>query len=107
VDLEFAMMMLATMMVSYHLNPHDLTLLLLPIALGVNHLVTCETNRVTRRVMIVSSLLLLSTPVYLLLLSRQKLYLLFWVLLVFGIAMAKAATEGLHGIAINRPSTRF
>jgi hypothetical protein len=107
VDLEFGMMMLATMMVSYHLNPHDLTLLVLPIALGVNHLVTCETNRVTRRVMIVSSLLLLSTPVYLLLLSRQKLYLLFWVILVFGIAIAKAASEGLHGIAINRPSTRI
>jgi hypothetical protein len=106
-DLPFALMISATMMVSYHLNPHDLTLLALPIALGLNHLATRGANLTARSLMIVSSLLLFSTPVYLLLLSRQKLYLLFWGILAFGAAVANAGTENFGTTATNRSATRI
>jgi hypothetical protein len=107
IDLTFAMMVLVTMMVSYHLNPHDLTLLVLPIALGINHLVIRSASPLNRSVIIISSLVLLSTPVYLLLLSRQRLYLLFWAILVFALAVAKGATEAFGAISTNRPATKL
>ncbi|MCU1286633.1 MAG: hypothetical protein JWO13_2983 [Acidobacteriales bacterium] len=92
-ELQFALMMLATLLVSYHLNPHDLTLLALPLGIAANHVVTGTESRAVRLTLIVTILILFAAPTYLLLLSSHKMYLLSCVILVLGATLMKTMLD--------------
>ena len=65
VGLTFANILIATILASYHVSPHDLSILLLPIALIVRHLLTrSDIPRRTRAVFMATLAVLLLPPLY-------------------------------------------
>jgi hypothetical protein len=73
-QLEFAAAMLAALLVGYHLSPHDLTLLLLPIVLIVHHVMTVARSPSGMRVRLLLMVGILLLPPLHLLLLRAHLY---------------------------------
>lgn len=72
--LRWAMAVLSAALVSYHLSPHDLTILLLPVCLLVEHLLSRrDMPRLNRGLVITLISLLLLPPLHLIFLS-QHLY---------------------------------
>jgi len=70
--LIFANATLAAILVGYHLSPHDLSLLLLPLTVIAHHLLTAEAiPNGTRILLLVTSLLLFLPPLHLLLLQAH------------------------------------
>jgi hypothetical protein len=60
--LPFANVVIGAILVSYHLSPHDLVILLLPMALIVHHLKTCGDIPAWSRAVFISTLVLLFLP---------------------------------------------
>lgn len=70
--LAWAIAVLTATLVSYQISPHDLTILLLPVALLVDHIRTDkEVPQITRVLVVVTSGLLLLPPLHLLLLAHH------------------------------------
>ena len=88
-DLLFALSLTVALLVSYHLQVHDLSLLSLPIIIVLNDAISEDTSPQRLRVALMgASCAFLVSPVYLLLLRWGRLYLLFWPILLFAIGIA-------------------
>jgi len=72
--LSWAMAVVTAILVSYHLSPHDLTVLLLPVALIVDHVRTAKGLPASTKILIVAIIGLLGLPISHLLLLREHLY---------------------------------
>jgi alpha-1,2-mannosyltransferase len=81
---------LAAMLVSYHLSPHDLTILILPMVLLVDHLLShAEMSRAVRFGLILTLIVLFLPPLHLLLLREHRYaFAGFPILVLFGITLA-------------------
>jgi hypothetical protein len=90
-DLGFALAMVATILVSYHANTYDLSLLFLPVMLLMNHLAGADSKHGWNRVTLVGPMLLLFvSPIQMLLLQKYgKLSLLAPVLLLWAWGLAR------------------
>ena len=98
-DLAFAAAVVASVLASYHLNKHDATLLLLPIALAVRHLNrTKATTLWARRLLWLSLFALFYPPLHL---SDEHFRYpapVLWAMLAFAVAVAAEMRreKGLH-----------
>ena|SRR5580693_549994 len=85
-DLSFANVVIAATLVSYHLSPHDLTILLLPLILIFNYISTTTEVPIWIRVAFITTLTIAFLPPLDLFLLREHLYayaslpilMLFW-----------------------------
>lgn len=83
-DLGFGLAIVTSIMVSYHLLLHDLTLLLLPFVLVLNRILKEEICTGRRRVAAYGIITVFYlSPLYLLLMSHGRMYLFFWPILAF------------------------
>jgi hypothetical protein len=83
-DLGFSLAVVTSVLVSYHLQMHDLSLLLLPFILTLNWTLKGEICGGRRRLVMYGIILLLFlSPVYLLLMRRSQVFLLFLPILAF------------------------
>ncbi len=83
-DLGFALSVIVTVLVGYHTLAHDLTLLLLPITLTVQHLCgNADIDKRTRALLLIPLFLLLFSPLHVLLALRSGPYNLFALVLLF------------------------
>jgi hypothetical protein len=73
-DLMAAAFLLATLLVSYHVIPHDLTLLLLPLALVVRHLIDTKDVPAWLRVCTIAIGAILFFPLFHIILMSRHLY---------------------------------
>jgi Glycosyltransferase family 87 len=89
-DLGFALALVTTILVSYHANTYDLSLLFLPVMLLANHLAGAESKNEWNRIALVGPMLLLFvSPIQMLLLQKYgKLSLLAPVLLLWAWGLA-------------------
>jgi hypothetical protein len=88
-DLGFSLALIVSILVSYYLHLHDLSLLLIPFVLVMNQLlkdVTCTDRR--RLLMFGIIALFFLSPLYLLLMQHGLVYLLFWPILAFFIMVS-------------------
>jgi ABC-type xylose transport system permease subunit len=94
VDLAFSLSVTTALLVSYHLHLHDLSLLVLPILLTLNYWVAVGSQGEGPRAWPVKLVMLLFlTPLYLLLLQLDQLYLLFWLVLALAFILAAEITS--------------
>ncbi len=83
-DLGFSLALVVSILVSYHLQLHDLSLLLIPFVLVLNRLLKGEICTGRRRLAMYGVIVLFYlSPFYLLLMRRGLMYLLFWPILAF------------------------
>ncbi len=83
-DLGFSLAMVVSILVSYHLQLHDLSLLLIPFILVLRRLLKGEIGAGRRRLAMYGVIVLFYlSPFYLLLMRRGLMYLLFWPILAF------------------------
>jgi Glycosyltransferase family 87 len=89
-DLGFALALVTTILVSYHANTYDLSLLFLPVMLLTNHLAGADLKHGWSRITLVGPMLLLFvSPIQMLLLQKyEKLSLLAPVLLLWAWGLA-------------------
>jgi hypothetical protein len=93
-ELAFALSLIVALLVSFHLNVHDLTLLDLPIALVANRLAQTPAPWNARRKVLLGLLVLLfMTPLYALLFAYAKVHLLFWALLLLSLGISREMSE--------------
>ena len=88
-DLGFSLVVVSTILVSYHANTYDLALLLLPVMLLTNHLAEADLKDARSQITLLGPILLLFvSPLQMLLLQYGKLSLLTPILLlwVWGLA---------------------
>ncbi len=89
-NLSFALSLTVALLVSYHLQVHDLSLLSLRIIIVLNDAISEDTSPKRLRVALMgASCAFLVSPVYLLLLRWGRLYLLFWPILLFAMGIAQ------------------
>jgi len=89
-DLGFSLALVASILVSYHLLLHDLSLLLIPFVLVLNHVLKGEGQTGIMRSALYGLLLLFYlSPLYLLLMHLQLMYLLFWPILFLAIVLSR------------------
>ena len=82
--LGFSLALVVSILASYHLQLHDLSLLLIPFALVLNRILKNEIFTGRKRLMIYGLFALFYlTPFYLLLIRHSLMYLLFWPILFF------------------------
>jgi len=72
--LALANVVIGTILVSYHLSPHDLVILLLPMALILHHLLTCGDIPAWSRSVFIATLAVLFLPPLHLILLRVHIY---------------------------------
>ena len=83
-DLGFSLAIVTSILVSYHLQLHDLSLLLLPFILVLNRTLKGEICHGRRLVPMYGIIVLFYlSPLYLLLMPHGLMYLLFWPILAF------------------------
>ena len=88
-DLGFSLALVVSILVSYYLHLHDLSLLLIPFVLVMNRLLKGEICTGRRRLLMVGIILLFFlSPLYLLLLRHRLIYLLFWPILAFFVMLS-------------------
>jgi hypothetical protein len=88
-DLGFSLAVVTSVLVSYHLQMHDLSLLLIPFILTLNWTLKGEICGGRRRLLMYGIVLLFFlSPVYLLLIMRDKVFLLFLPILAFLILLS-------------------
>lgn len=98
-DLIFAQAVLAAVLVAYHLSPHDLSVLVLPLALILRRAWTANLPKWLRILYVVIAAALLLPPLHLLLLAAHAyalmgvLILLLFVLTFFDFARTSAVTR--------------
>jgi hypothetical protein len=88
-DLGFSLALVTSVLVSYHVLVHDLSLLLIPFVLVLNRILKNEIF-CNRRWLPMCSLLVLfyMTPFYLLLIRHGLMYMLFWPILLFMVMLS-------------------
>jgi Glycosyltransferase family 87 len=83
-DLGFSLALVVSILVSYHLQLHDLSLLLIPFILVLRWLLKGEICIGRRRLAMYGVIVLFYlSPLYLLLMRRGLMYLVFWPILAF------------------------
>jgi hypothetical protein len=95
-DLGFGLTVVVAVLVSYHLMAHDLSVLLLPLLLAADWLLSPRATGVARRITAASVGLLFLSPIYFLLwFHYQRFSLLFWAvaLLALGLSLAVGREE--------------
>ncbi|MBZ5572696.1 MAG: DUF2029 domain-containing protein [Acidobacteriia bacterium] len=100
-NLAFANAVIAAVLVSYHLSPHDLTILLLPMALVLTHVLTRTDLPRNLRLAFLGTLgILFLPPLYLWLLNENLYtYICIPVLMLFGLTYAE-----IQRLPIQQPS---
>ena len=73
-DLAFANVVLGAVLVSYHLSPHDLSILLLPMVLILNYVLTAKWILPWTRLAFIATLVVMFLPPLYLFLVRRHLY---------------------------------
>lgn len=93
-DLGFSLAMVVSVLVSYHLQVHDMSLLLIPFVLALDHsLKTLSETRAMRLMLYALVALFYLSPLYLWLMQRQELYLFFWPILCLGVVLSITLTS--------------
>ena len=88
-DLGFSLAVVTSLLVSYHLQMHDLSLLLIPFILTLSWILKGEICPGRRRLLMYGIILLFYlSPVYLLLMPRGLVYLLFLPILAFFVLLS-------------------
>ncbi|HEX5412461.1 MAG TPA: glycosyltransferase family 87 protein [Terriglobia bacterium] len=89
-DLGFSLALVASILVSYHLQLHDLSLLLIPFILVLNRTLKNEIF-IGRRKLPTYALIALFylSPIYLLLMRHGLMYLFFWPILLFFVMLSR------------------
>lgn len=89
-DLGFSLALVVSILVSYHLQLHDLSLLLIPFVLVLNRMAKSEifAGRWRLPVYALIALFYLS-PIYLLLMRHGLMYLFFWPILLFLVMLSR------------------
>lgn len=88
-DLGFSLALVTSIMVSYHLQLHDLSLLLIPFILVMNRILKDEICTGRRRVAAYAIITLFYlSPLYLLLMGHGRMYLFFWPILAFFVLLS-------------------
>jgi hypothetical protein len=101
-DLTFALNLVVALLVSFHLNLHDLTLLALPIALLANRLAQTPPPWGAFPMALLALLLaFFLTPLYLFLMGHGGLHLLFWLVLLLSLAISRELSRRKPSIGPN------
>ncbi len=88
-DLSFSLAVVVALLVSYHLQLHDLSLLSLPAAMLLKHTVSGGVRSAPVRLAVPALLTtFFLSPLYLVLMKEGRLYLLFWPILLFAVVVA-------------------
>jgi len=89
-DLGFSLALVVSILVSYHLQLHDLTLLLIPFILALNHTLKGQNDTGRWRFALygIVALFFLS-PLYLWLMQRGQVYLFCWPILFFLLVLSR------------------
>jgi hypothetical protein len=88
-DLKFSLTMIITVLDSYHLNSHDLSLLVVPAILTLNHFLSSQGQiRINYPIFLCLLALLCLPQIYMLLYSYHYLSWLFWIILGLAIVLA-------------------
>ncbi|MGH9554919.1 MAG: glycosyltransferase family 87 protein [Terriglobales bacterium] len=94
-DLLMALTLVVTLIVSYHLNLHDMVILLLPLSLVARHLTqNSERRGSTRRALAIATTALFLPAAYLIPEWPDKSLVLFCLLVVFALAIAQEIAAG-------------
>lgn len=89
-DLGFSLALVVSILVSYHLQLHDLSLLLIPFVLVLNWILKNEIFTGRRRLPVFALIALFYlSPIYLLLMQRGLMYLFFWPILLFLVMLSR------------------
>ena len=89
-DLGYSLALVMSILVSYHLLLHDLSLLLIPFVLVLDHMLKGEVCAGRQRLLMYGLItLFFLSPLYLLLIKLQRMYLFFWPILIFGIMLSR------------------
>jgi hypothetical protein len=106
--LAFANAVFAGVLVGYHLSPHDLTILLLPMILLVDYLLTAEgIPRRTRWVLLLTLGVFFLPPLHLLLLRAHRYsYACIPILVLFGVSYSEISRRNLARADLQAPHAR-
>ena len=97
-NLGFSLALVTSILVSYHLQLHDLSLLLLPVILVLNGISKGEMYIGRRRLPMLGIILLFFlSPCYLLLMKLGQMYLFFWPILFFLVMLSQELVSPAHG----------
>ena len=97
-DLGFSMALVVSILVSYHLQLHDLSLLLIPFILVLNHILKGQVCAGRRQLWIYGTVaLFFLSPLYLWLLHRELMYLFFWPILFFLVLLSRELVFPVNG----------
>jgi hypothetical protein len=89
-DLEFSLVVIATLPTSYHLYSHDLTLLVIPTILIFNHILAGRIEHPWLTRVFPSIVLMLWFPLlFLVLLQHRLLYIISILIMLFAVVLAK------------------
>ncbi|HET7212655.1 MAG TPA: glycosyltransferase family 87 protein [Terriglobia bacterium] len=89
IDLGFSLAIITSILVSYHLLLHDLSLLLIPFILVLNGILKGEICAGRRRAVAFGIITLFYlSPLYLLLMGHGRMYLFFWPILAFFVLLS-------------------
>ncbi|HSA92264.1 MAG TPA: glycosyltransferase family 87 protein [Terriglobales bacterium] len=101
-DLAFALNLMVSLLVSYHLNPHDLALLFLAMALVAQHLAATRGERRWSRTALLASMVVLYVPTLYVPEGMRLPHPMFWLLLLLTIGLA-AETSRQRPQETNQP----
>jgi hypothetical protein len=103
-DLAFALNLMVSLLVSYHLNPHDLALLFLAMALVARHLAATRGERRWSRTALLACVVVFYVPTVYVPEGIRLPHPMFWLLLLFTIGLAvetsrqcRQGTNRAHG----------
>lgn len=89
-DLGFSLALVASILVSYHLLLHDLSLLLIPFILVLEWILKADIRAGQRRFLMIGVITFFYlSPLYLLLMKHGLMYLFFWPILFFFVLLSR------------------
>ena len=89
IGLAFSLSVVTALLTGFHLHVHDMSLLLVPILLTVEHWLTASTGpRPARSGLVKLIMIFFVSPFYLALLYFEQLHLLAWLMLAFAFALS-------------------
>jgi uncharacterized membrane protein YhaH (DUF805 family) len=101
-DMAFSNTLVATLLVSYHISPHDLTLLLIPIALSVRYLRHRGIGRDPARLLLATLVVVLFLPPLYVIALALKAYALISVPMMLFCGCLTISTGEPHAIAFSQ-----
>jgi Glycosyltransferase family 87 len=97
-DLGFSFALVVSILVSYHLQLHDLSLLLIPFVLVLNRILRNEIFCNLRRLPMYGLIIIFYlSPLYLLLIRHSLMYLFFWPILLFLVMLSRELVFPANG----------